>query len=58
MIILNGDENYMDTKLILEDKLKDLKLTKRTFVLEGKNTEEIDYKIRLVEQELKENLQE
>lgn len=48
----------MDTKLILEDKLKDLKLTKRTFVLEGKDTEEIDYKIRLVEQELKENLQE
>ena len=48
----------MDTKLILEDKLKDLKLTKRTFVLEGKNTEEIDFKIRLVEQELKENLKE
>ena len=32
----------MDTKLILDDKLKQLKLTKRTFVLEGKNTEEID----------------
>ncbi len=45
----------MDTKLILADKLKELKLTKRTFVLEGKNTEEIDYKIKLVEQEMKNN---
>ena len=45
----------MDTKLILADKLKQLKLTKRTFVLEGKNTEEIDYKIKLVEQEMKDN---
>ena len=47
----------MDTKLTLEDKLKELKLTKRSFVLEGKNTEEIDNKIKLVEQELKENIQ-
>ena len=55
MIILNGDEKFMDTKLILADKLKQLKLTKRTFVLEGKNTDEIDYKIKLVEQEMKDN---
>lgn len=47
----------MDTKLILEDKLKELKLTKRSFVLEGKDTEEIDFKIKLVEQEIKENLE-
>ena len=47
----------MDTKLILEDKLKELKLTKRRFVLEGKDTEEIDFKIKLVEQEIKENLE-
>lgn len=52
---MNGDEKFMDTKLILADKLKQLKLTKRTFVLEGKNTEEIDYKIKLVEQEMKDN---
>lgn len=48
----------MDTKLTLEDKLKDLKLTKRAFVLEGKNTDEIDVKIQLVEKELKENIKE
>lgn len=48
----------MDTKLTLEDKLKELKLTKRSFVLEGKNTDEIDYKIKLVEKELKENIEE
>ena len=47
----------MDTELTLEDRLKELKLRKRAFVLEGKSTEEIDYKIRLVEQELKENSQ-
>ena len=47
----------MDTKLILEDKLKELKLTKRSFLLEGKDTEEIDFKIKLVEQEIKENLE-
>lgn len=46
----------MDTKLILEDKLKELKLKKRTFVLEGKNTEEIDHEIKLVEQEIKDNM--
>lgn len=45
----------MDTKLILEDKLKELKLTKRSFVLEGKDTKEIDIKIKLVEQEIKDN---
>ena len=43
----------MDTKLILEDKLKELKLIKRTFVLEGKNTEEIDHKIKNVEEQIK-----
>ncbi|WP_294376981.1 hypothetical protein [uncultured Clostridium sp.] len=48
----------MDTKLILEDKLKELKLIKRTFVLEGKNTEEIDYKIKNVEEQIKKNLSE
>lgn len=47
----------MDTKLILEDKLKELKLTKRSFVLEGKDTKEIDIKIKLVEQEIKDNLE-
>ena len=47
----------MDTKLILEDKLKELKLTKRSFVLEGKDTGEIDFKIKLVEREIKENLE-
>lgn len=47
----------MDTKLILEDKLKELKLIKRSFVLEGKDTEEIDFKIKLVEQEMKNNLE-
>lgn len=43
----------MNDKLNLEEKLKDLKLTKRTFVLEGKNTEEIDCKIKLIEEEIK-----
>lgn len=43
----------MNEKLNLEEKLKDLKLTKRTFVLEGKDTEEIDCKIKLIEQEIK-----
>ena len=47
----------MDTKLILEDKLKELKLTKRSFVLEGKDTEEIDFKIKLIEQKIKDNLE-
>ena len=47
----------MDTKLILEDKLKELKLTKRSFVLEGKDTKEIDIKIKLVEQEIENNLE-
>lgn len=56
-IILNGDEKFMDTNMVLEDQLKELKLTKRSFVLEGKNTEELDYKIRLVEQEIKEHLE-
>lgn len=54
---MNGDEKFMDTNMILEDQLKELKLTKRSFVLEGKNTEELDYKIRLVEQEIKEHLE-
>ncbi|WP_294156078.1 hypothetical protein [uncultured Clostridium sp.] len=43
----------MNNKSNLEEKLKDLKLTKRSFVLEGKDTEEIDCKIKLVEQEIK-----
>lgn len=43
----------MNDKLNLEEKLKDLKLTKRTFVLEGKDTEEIDCKIKLIEEEIK-----
>ena len=43
----------MNNKSNLEEKLKDLKLTKRSFVLEGKETEEIDCKIKLVEQEIK-----
>lgn len=47
----------MDTNILLEDQLKELKLTKRSFVLEGKNTEELDYRIRLVEQEIKGNLE-
>ena len=56
-IMWNGDEKFMDTNMVLEDQLKELKLTKRSFVLEGKNTEELDYKIRLVEQEIKEHLE-
>lgn len=37
----------------LEDELKNLKLTKRSFVLEGKNTESVDVKIKIVEDKLK-----
>lgn len=44
---------FMNNKSALEEKLKDLKLTKRTFVLEGKDTQEIDCKIKLIEQEIK-----
>lgn len=43
----------MGTEVTLQDRLKELKLTKRTFVLEGKNTEELDIQIKLVEQEIK-----
>lgn len=43
----------MCNKSNLEDELKNLKLTKRSFVLEGKNTESVDVKIKIVEDKLK-----
>lgn len=43
----------MCSKNNLEDELKNLKLTKRSFVLEGKNTESVDVKIKLIEDKLK-----
>lgn len=44
----------MNNILTLESKLKELKLTKRSFLLEGKSTEEIDVLINEVEEKLKE----
>lgn len=43
----------MCNKNNLEDELKNLKLTKRSFVLEGKNTESVDVKIKVIEDKLK-----
>lgn len=43
----------MCNKNNLEDELKNLKLTKRSFVLEGKNTESVDVKIKMIEDKLK-----
>ena len=43
----------MCNKSNLEDELKNLKLTKRSFVLEGKNTESVDVKIKIIEDKLK-----
>lgn len=43
----------MCSKSNLEDELKNLKLTKRSFLLEGKNTESVDVKIKLIEDKLK-----
>lgn len=43
----------MCNKCNLEDELKNLKLTKRSFVLEGKDTESVDIKIKVIENKLK-----
>ena len=48
----------MCNKNNLEDELKNLKLTKRSFVLEGKNTESVDVKIRIIEDKLKNAMSE
>lgn len=48
----------MCNKSNLEDELKNLKLTKRSFVLEGKNTESVDVKIKLIEDKIKNAMSE
>ncbi len=42
----------MSNVSILEDTLKELKLTKRSFVLSGKDTSDIDVKIKEIEEML------
>lgn len=45
----------MEDRCNLEDELKNLKLTKRSYLLEGKNTNSVDIKIKLIEERLKDS---
>lgn len=45
----------MEDRCNLENELKNLKLTKRSYLLEGKNTSSVDIKIKLIEERLKDS---